>query len=114
MYEAIHPVYANGTVAQLRNKNKEYINPPTTINVVQGNKHNVNLELFSNTTNTIGTGGIFMFGTGFKQPAPSWSAARNVCFSYGRMSVNASHVHYEQVCTDRNNDVLDEFWIVKH
>ncbi|XP_063624901.1 acid phosphatase type 7-like [Cydia splendana] len=46
---------------------------------------------------------------------PPWSAFRTDDFGYTRMVVhNHSHIYIEQTSVERNGDVVDSFWLVKH
>lgn len=92
-YERVHPLWNGTTQYNATSQHQEYINPRGTAHAMQG------------------TAGVF---TDHKwiQPTPSWSAVRLSYFGYGRLSINATHVHYEYEHTDTRK-VVDDFWLVK-
>ena len=93
VYEAVHPNINGSTPYNSTAQGRVYRKPGMPVHVVQG------------------TAGVF---TDLKwiSPQPAWSAVRLSEMGYGRMTFNATHLHYEFAHLDTNTTV-DDFWVVK-
>ncbi|RZF35570.1 hypothetical protein LSTR_LSTR005098 [Laodelphax striatellus] len=49
-------------------------------------------------------------------PKPAeWSAFRSSDYGYARLKVhNKTHLHLEQVSDDKDGQVIDQIWLIKH